>query len=104
MKDLNSRFLVEISKIKDPEVFIGIARILRVKLMSEQKDEEGRFVPRDFTDLYSDTLMAFAQSERKRKRELLKIIEKANKEKDEKGAINANRTKDSKENISNEKV
>lgn len=104
MKDLNSRFLIEVSKIKDPEVFIGVARVLRVKLIEDQKGEDGKFIPRDFIDLYSDTMDAFARSERKFKRELLKIVEKANKEKNGKEVVNANRTENSKENISNKEV
>ena len=98
-KDLNTRFLIEVSKIKEPEVFLGVARILKVKLVSEEKDEEGRFISRDFSDIFADLIDSYSKSERHRKRELLKIIEKANKE-----VIDANRTKNSKESISNKEV
>lgn len=98
-KDLNTRFLIEVSKIKEPEIFLGVARILKVKLVSEEKDEEGRLISRDFSDILTDLIDSYSKSERRRKRELLKIIEKANKE-----VVDANRTKNSKESISNKEV
>lgn len=73
MKTLNEKFIHEVLKIKEPEIFLGVARILRVELF---QDTEAR----DFYDICADAIVAFSQSGRKRKRELLKIIQDANKE------------------------
>lgn len=99
MKDLNTKFIEEVSKIKEPEIFLGVARILKVRLVEDEFGEDGRPQSRCFEDICADVITNFAQSERQRKRELLKILQKANKE-----VINANRTKNSKESIAHEKV
>lgn len=104
MKDLNTKFIEELSKIKTPEVFLGVARILQVKLVSEEKDNEGKFIARSFEDVCADVITAFGNSDRRRKRELLPIIQKANRFKEDKvnkeDGINADRTKDSEASIS----
>lgn len=68
----------EIAKIKEPEVFIGVARVLGVKLVEDEKDEEEKFVARDFTEIFSDVMKNFDGAPRKRKRELFKILREAN--------------------------
>lgn len=59
--------------------FIGLARILKVQLHTDEKDEEGHFISRDFTSVLSDVLANFDKQERKRKREILQILKKAAK-------------------------
>lgn len=86
MENLEMRFMREIANIKDPELFLGVLRILKVELMekTDEKDE-----PRDFTALFEDCMANYAAAPRKRRRELLRILCDANKE----AAHYADRTK-----------
>lgn len=77
--DLNSQFMKELSKTKDPTIFIGVARVLGIKLVSDEKDEKGHFLPRAGEDILVDVVNTYAGAGRKRKRELLHILKKANK-------------------------
>ena len=81
MESLNTKFLKEISKIKEPEVFIGLAKVLGVKLLGEEKDENGKFIPRDFTEVLDDVMKSFDGARRSRKGELLRLLAEANKAK-----------------------
>ena len=81
MESLNTKFLKEISKIKEPEIFIGLAKVLGVKLLGEEKDENGKFIPRDFTEVLDDVMKSFDGARRSRKNELLKLLVEANKAK-----------------------
>jgi hypothetical protein len=59
----------------DAVQFIGLARILKVKLV-EEKNPNGetaadRYQARDFTDLFDDVLRNFSLSTRARRREIL---------------------------------
>lgn len=76
MKNLNIKFMEEVAKIKDPVVFLGIARILKVRVMEDGFKE--KVEPRDFMDVFTDCVASFSQCERKRKKELLTILKKAN--------------------------
>lgn len=91
MKTLTNQFIEEISKIKEPEVFLGVARLLHVKLLQDEFDENKRPVARDFTEICADVIQTYDKEERRRKRELLRILHKANKE----VKVNANSTKNS---------
>lgn len=93
--NLNEKFMREISKIQSPEVFLGVAKVLGVRLLGEEKDENGKFAPKDFVEIFSDLMEKYAGARRKFKRELLDLVEKANRSGD-----NGNSTKDSKEDIS----
>lgn len=81
MESLNTKFLKEISKIKEPEIFIGLAKVLGVKLLGEEKDENGKFIPRDFTEVLDDVMKSFDGARRSRKNELLRLLAEANKAK-----------------------
>ena len=59
--------------------FAGLARILKVKLYSEEKDEQDHFVPRPFTDVLNDILVNFDALGRERKREILQVVKKASR-------------------------
>ena len=74
MKSLETKFLEEIARIKEPEIFIGVARILKTKLFDEEKKEVS-----EFEDILRDCMEKFKGSSRKRKKELLWILGKANK-------------------------
>lgn len=99
IETLDIKFAKEISSIKDPTAFLGLARILKVKLFTEEKDEDGHFIPRSFEDIYLDIVDNYGKENRIRRRELLKILRQANK-----GENNANRTKNSKTSVCDEEV
>lgn len=73
---LTQKFIKEIVKIKSPEVFLGVARILKVQLMEDKE------TPYEFTKIFSDTVEAFDKAGRARKKELLKILVQANQYKE----------------------
>ena len=76
MDRLNEKFLIEIGKIKEAEVFLGVARILKVKLI---EDKDGEIVARDFADIFEEVMKAYDAAPRKRRNELYKILKEANK-------------------------
>lgn len=67
---MNKRFIRLLGDIKEPEIFLGICRILKVKIMEGEN-------PRPFEDLLADVIDAFAAAPRQRRKELLKIVEAA---------------------------
>ena len=73
---LTQKFIKEIANIKSPEVFLGVARILKVQLMEDKE------TPYEFTKIFSYTIEAFDKAERARKKELLKILVQANQYKE----------------------
>ena len=75
-KTLTQKFIEEIAKIKSPEIFLGVARILKVQLMEDKE------TPYDFVKIFSDTVEAFDKAGRARKKELLKILIQANQYKE----------------------
>lgn len=68
---LLERFANELANTHDPEVFLGVARILKVELVEDDK-------PRSFYELWSDIIDNYNAADRKRKRELFKILREAN--------------------------
>ena len=61
--------------------FMGLARVLKVKLF-EEKDMsaeklEDKYQPRDFSDVLQDMLGNYNGLNRARKREILRIVKKA---------------------------
>lgn len=80
---LTDQFMTELAKIKEPEVFLGVARVLKVKIVEEvpiKDDPEKKFnlVAREASDLIVDVVDAYDKAGRDRKRELLKILRAAN--------------------------
>ena len=97
MKDrLAEKFVMELCKIREPEVFAGVARILKVPLVNEKGEA------RDFNDVLGDTIEYYVKEKKKRKKELLLILKDANKCEEE--VFNGNNTKDSAEAISDKEV
>lgn len=80
MENLNQKFMKEVANIKDPVVFLGVATILKVKLYTDEKDENGKVIPKDFSVLFKEIMSSYDCASRKRKRELLTILKKSNKE------------------------
>lgn len=93
---LTQKFIKEIANIKSPEVFLGVARILKVQLMEDKE------TPYDFVKIFSDTVEAFDKADRARKKELLKILVRANQYKE--CDVNGDSSKDTTETISNQKM
>ncbi len=75
---LEEKFIVEISKCKEPEVFLGLVRALNVRLYLEEKDADGRPIARPFGDMFADVVEAYNKASRKYKRDLLKVLKDAN--------------------------
>lgn len=76
--NITTKFIYELARTKDPTIFIGVARILNVNLLSEQKDSDGHFVPRDFELVFEDILDNYSKAKYKRQKELLSILRQAN--------------------------
>jgi len=89
------RLLKDIPRL-DPVEFMGLARVLKVKLMepisTESETGQIKLAPRDFTDILSDVLAAFEASNRKRRREILQLIHEAATHKEKSDAGNPENT------------
>ena len=90
------KFIKELGNIKDPAVFLGVARILEVGIM-EDKD-----TPKDFSEVLNGVIENFIAAPSKRQKELLGILKDANKCKE--SISYGDNTKDSAETVSNEEV
>ena len=72
----------------EPQEFIGLAKLLGVEIVEQSTpkyDEDNKVNvevnPRDFTDVLEDMLENFKKSNRKRRREFMKLLRSATKEK-----------------------
>lgn len=82
------KFIEELGKIKDPVIFVGLATLLGVKLVSSEPGAPSKnsgkvtvgFAARDFNDILKDVIIKFHALGRKKRREVLKVLEKANKD------------------------
>ena len=91
-KEMSSKFLEEIGKIQEPPIFLGVARLLKVKLVEEDKlNEKVGVRARDFSDILADVMEKYAAAPKKRQKELYTILRQANKG----GAPDGNSTKNS---------
>lgn len=99
-KSIMDQFILEISRIKDPVVFLGVARILKVKAIGDDKETK------DFNALFKEVLDAFQNSSHTRQKELLNILKAANRAPAPIGGkqLNGNNTKHSEETVPNEDV
>ena len=70
------KLLVIIPKLELVE-FMGLARLLGVKLYKDEKDENDHFIARPFSEVFEDVLASFDKLERKKKREILTLLKKA---------------------------
>ena len=94
--NLNEKFMREISKIKKPEIFLGVARVLGTGLVEDKKDENGKFIAKDFVEVFEDVMSRFDKAGRRRKKELLDLLEKANRG----GVDDGNSTENPEESLS----
>ena len=100
MEVLNKKFLGEIANIKDPVVFFGICVILKVDMY----EEEEKKTPREFSKVLADVMSSYEGAGRKRKRELLRIVQKANKEKFNKEILNGSGTENTETAVQDEEM
>ena len=82
----NSKLLDLITKLEVTE-FIGLAKLLKVKLV-EEKDPDAaesseRYAARDFSEVLNDILMNFELQTRARRREILSLLKAATKKGDQ---------------------
>lgn len=75
MDKLSYQFVHELANIKNPEIFMGVARILKVHL-SAGKD------PKPFEDVLAEVIESFEIAPPKRRKELYSILKKANRNAD----------------------
>lgn len=87
------RFIKELGKIKDPVVFFGVARVLKVNPMVD-KD-----TPKEFAAVLEEIIDAYFAAEPKKQKELLNILRDANKCKEK--LVDGNYTKNTAETGSN---
>lgn len=73
----NTQKLIEIIPKLSATEFIGLARLLRVGLYKDEKDENDHFIARPFSEVFEDVLASFNKLERKKKREILTLLKKA---------------------------
>lgn len=79
--NLDEKFMREIARIKEPEVFCGLLRIFKVSMVTPSWKPGETQETRDFSDVFADLMDSYSKSDRKRKREALKILKQANREK-----------------------
>ena len=91
----------EIGRIKDPVLFLGLVKMLGVDLYSEEKDENGKRIPKEFPVLFEESMKRFDGAGRKLKRDIIRMLRDANAEKEH---INATRTENTEAAVQDEKV
>ena len=93
---LTEKFVKEILNITEPELFVGVARVLKVPLFNFEEKKE-----REFGDVFADCIDAFEKENKKRQKELLSILKDANMCKEK---IDGNSTENSAEANPNKEV
>lgn len=63
-----------------PQELIGLARMLKVETATEELNEKGYHIPREFEDIYSDMLDTFTKCGRRMRREIINLLEECNKD------------------------
>lgn len=77
---LGMQLIEQISKM-EPVEFLGLARLLGVQVLEENKEATGdkdKFTPRRFADVLEDVMAKFEKQNRGRKREIIKLVKKSN--------------------------
>ena len=76
-KELNRNFMTELTKLEITE-FIGVARLLNVKILKEDNE-----TARNFVDVFSDVVDSYDKLGRSARRNLMKIVKSATKKGDD---------------------
>ena len=71
MKEID-KFITLIVKLQ-PVEFMGLARVLKVHLYTDEKTRE----PRDFEEVFAEVLERFDKSNRARRREIIQLVKAA---------------------------
>ena len=77
---LGMQLIEQISKM-EPVEFLGLARLLGVQVLEENKEVTGdkdKLKPRNFADVLEDVMTKFEKQNRGRKREIIKLVKKSN--------------------------
>lgn len=77
---LGMQLIEQISKM-EPIEFLGLAKLLGVQVLKENKEatgEKDKFKPRSFADVLEDVMAKFEKQSRGRKREIIKLVKKSN--------------------------
>lgn len=77
---LGMQLIEQISKM-EPVEFLGLARLLGVQVLEENKEaieDKNKFKPRSFADVLEDVLAKYEKQNRSRKREIIKLVKKSN--------------------------
>lgn len=68
-------FVEQLTKLSDePAAFIGMAKILGVQILSEEKDEDGKFLPRSAESITSDMIEKYNALNRSKKRLVMGVL------------------------------
>ena len=75
----NMQLIDQISKM-EPLDFVGLAKLLGVQVVepNDNAEDEKKFKPRSFSDVFADVMAKYNGLNRSRKREILKLIKKSN--------------------------
>jgi hypothetical protein len=73
--------LLELIPKLQPIEFVGLARLLGVPVVAKKEevaaDDEHKYEPREFLDIFKEVLDAFDKLGRARQREIIKLIKKS---------------------------
>ena len=73
----NTEKLFQMIPKLDAVEFTGLARLLKVKLVTENPEDGGRPIHRDFIEVLDEMMGNFDKLDRAKKREVLKLVKKA---------------------------
>lgn len=72
--------LIDLISKMEPLDFVGLAKLLGVQVVepNDNAEDEKKFKPRNFSDVFADVMAKYNGLNRSRKREILKLIKKSN--------------------------
>ena len=72
--------LIDLISKMEPLDFVGFAKLLGVQVVepNDNAEDEKKFKPRNFSDVFADVMAKYNGLNRSRKREILKLIKKSN--------------------------
>ena len=72
--------LIDLISKMEPLDFVGLAKLLGVQVVepNDNTEDEKKFKPRNFSDVFADVMAKYNGLNRSRKREILKLIKKSN--------------------------
>lgn len=72
--------LIDLISKMEPLDFVGLAKLLGVQVVepNDNTEDEKKFKPRNFSDVFADVMAKYDGLNRSRKREILKLVKKSN--------------------------